>query len=148
MKRFLITDAQYSAEQGEKLEGVDIMKPVEFIGQDNMQVSDGYHTMDELYEHRIALFIALCEVYSGLDIVSARVKGKKFFDVWRSKFHSDGGNYEGWFVLGIGKEKGKQITYHLPMKEWETTNFAETLDKAPEYDGHTSKDVLERLRTL
>lgn len=24
------------------------------------EVSDGYHTFDELYEHRVALFIALC----------------------------------------------------------------------------------------
>jgi hypothetical protein len=50
--------------------------------------------------------------------------------------------------MGIGKEKGKQISYHLPLSRWDETYFAETLDKAPEWDGHTSADVLERLKTL
>jgi len=102
------------------------------IGND---ISDGYHTFGDLYKHRVALFITLCK---NLD-------GYKYANTWRSKLHSDETSFEGWFVLGINKEKGKQITYHLPMSEWEKTNFAETLDKAPEYDGHTSNDVLERL---
>ena len=37
----------------------------------------------------------------------------------------------------------KQITYHLPLSKWEETGFAETLEKAPEFDGHTPDDVLE-----
>ena len=71
-------------------------------------------------------------------------------DVWRSKYHSDGELAFGgdWFVLGINKESGNQITYHLPIERWEETDFAETLDKAPEFDGHTPDDVLERLKRL
>jgi hypothetical protein len=106
------------------------------------QVSDGYHTIQELYDHRIRLFIALC-----------KAKNNHFLDgqdvnPWRSKTHSDGSCIPDWFVLGIGREKGVQITYHLPMSYWEETNFAETLDRAPDWDGHTSADVLERLKTL
>ena len=145
MKRFIITDAQYFAAQNEKLEPVDTLEPIEFIGQDKMQVSDGYHTMDELYEHRIALFIQLCRALDHIARVAVVTRRDL---VWRSKLHSDGGNYEGWFILGIGKETGTQISYHLPMKEWENTEFAEALEKAPEFDGHTSKDVLERLKAL
>jgi hypothetical protein len=102
---------------------------------ENLEVSDGYHTFDELYEHRIVLFIALCKAYHP--------------PVWCSVFHSDGTQYGDWFILGIGKEKGKQITYHLPAKYWsEVCEFAEVLEKAPEFDGHTSQDVLERLKNL
>jgi hypothetical protein len=105
-----------------------------------VSISDGYHTFDELYEHRITLYIALCRwLFNAL---------AKRSDVWRSQVHSDGSNYDGWFLLGINKEKGKQITYHIPNERWEETEFAETLDKAPEFDGHTSADVLTRIKSL
>ena len=64
----------------------------------------------------------------------------------RSKVHYS--PTDGWFIMGIGKEKGNQISYHLPLSRWDETDFAETLDQAPEWDGHTSQDVLERLKTL
>jgi hypothetical protein len=113
---------------------------VEIDGKDSVgKISDGYHTFDELYEHRITLYIALCK--------------QMFFTnkiVWRSKKHSDGELAFGgtWFVLGINKEKAKQITYHLPIHKWNETKFATEYDKAPEFDGHTSTDVLERIKKL
>lgn len=113
---------------------------------ENLEVSDGYHTFDELYDHRIELYIALCR--HKHELLGMENPGKHL--VWRSKNHSDGEPAFGgtWFVLGIGTEKGKQITYHLPMSKWEETEFAETLEKAPEWDGHTSADVIERLKLL
>lgn len=118
------------------------LKDIEANGGEDMDASDGYHTFTELYEHRIALFIALCR---------ARSEDDKFYgidEIWRSKLHSDGTSFEGWFVMGIGKDLGDQITYHLPLSKWEETDFAETLEQAPEFDGHTSADVLERLKKL
>lgn len=112
--------------------------------EDLSQVSDGYHTIAELYDHRITLYIALCRAqnYIENEFGCARF-------VWRSKFHGDGNPaYEGWFIMGIGKEHGKQISYHLPISRWEEADFAETLDKAPEWDGHSSAQVLERLKSL
>ena len=97
---------------------------------------DGYHTFDELYNHRITLYLAVC-----------RMLADKMF-VWRSKIHSDGTKWDDWFVLGIKEKDGEQITYHLPMGNWDECDFAETLEKAPEFDGHTSDDVLERIREL
>lgn len=118
-----------------------------FLGKedDDIEVSDGFHTMEELYDHRIELFIALCKQN---DIIDGECGVDASGRSWRSKLHSDGSSFEGWFILGIGRKKGEQITYHLPIDKWEDTNFAETLDFAPEWDGHTSADVLERLRTL
>ena len=112
-------------------------------------VSDGYHTFDELYEHRITLYIALCR----LIVQSARKLRLTDFHasstpVWRSKAHSDGSVWEGWFILGIGVEAGKQITYHLPESKWKETEFAKTIEKAPEWDQHTPADVLLRLAAL
>lgn len=120
-----------------------------FEGSEAMQVSDGYHTMDELYEHRIALWIALCKQVQDISLVDTpngpSLNGKR---VWRSKLHDDGSEHEGWFVLGIGKKKGEIMTYHLPMSKWDECAFAETLERAPEWDGHTAADVLERLKNL
>lgn len=104
---------------------------------------DGYHTFDELYEHRIELFITLCYFF---------IQGKTSYDgrnVWISKLHSDGSKFDGWFIMGIAKEKGNQITYHLPMQYWERcVKFSQELEKAPEFDGHTSDDVLVRIKDL
>jgi hypothetical protein len=102
------------------------------------ETSDGYHTFNELYEHRIALFIALCS-----EVDRRTPTGY----VWRSKLHSDGTMFDGWFVTGIGTEPGDQITYHLPMSKWGDTDWLGTeRPQAPDFDGHTAADVVVRLR--
>ena len=100
---------------------------------DPSKIDDGYHTFEELYRHRNLLFVHLCKV-------SCETK----CEVWRSVKNADGTMWKGWFVMGIHKEEGKQITYHLPIEFWEHTMFAETLDKGL-WDGHTSDDALQRL---
>lgn len=107
-------------------------------GCDTNKISDGYHTFEQLYEHRIVLYIALCRI-------SERADNKL---IWRSKKHSDGSEWDGWFLLGINDKKGKQITYHLPSRFWNACEFAYTKEVAPEFDGHTSEDVLQRLSEL
>ena len=120
-------------------------KSMILAGGEAMDASDGYHTFDELYDHRITLYIALCKHKHDLYAIENPGKHK----VWRSKKHSDGSVWDGWFILGIGTEKGKQITYQLPLERWEETNhFAEDLEQAPEWDGHTPADVLERIKAL
>lgn len=109
---------------------------------DTGKISDGYHTFDELYEHRQTLWIALCRLYADK---TSRCEDE---GVWKSKFHSDGSCYPNWFVLGIGKSAGHQITYHVPMDYWDECDFAPEFDKAPDFDGHTSADVLKRIKRL
>lgn len=101
-------------------------------------LSDGYHTFDELYEHRHQLFIALCR----------RLAKWKF--VWRARFHHDGTMFDGgWFILGINSRSGEQISYHIPIRLWDECAFATTYDSIPwPFDGHTPEDVLNRLRDL
>src|SRR5438105_4296320 len=110
-----------------------------------ISVSDGYHTFEDLYEHRHILFIALCKFAKTINTETDHL----IYPVWCSVLHSDGTKYDDWFILGIGKDKGKQITYHLPARFWnEVCEFAEVLEKAPEWDGHTPQDVLTRLKSL
>jgi hypothetical protein len=111
---------------------------IKITGVDTNRISDGYHTFGELYEHRIELYLALCR-YVG-------IRGPAL--VWKSFLHSDGSMIVGWFILGIFEEAGKQITYHIPEKYWEEAYADAILDKAPEWDGHTSQDVIQRLRRL
>lgn len=115
---------------------------------DTNQISDGYHTFGELYEHRIQLYIQLLkEIQWNYGSERAYLKKEKK-PVWRSQFHSSGYAWAGWFLLGVFKDNGQQITYHLPMSKWDECSFATTLSQAPEWDGHTSQDVLERLKKL
>ena len=116
------------------------------------EASDGYHTFDELYDHRIALFIALCRNLSLQKSIPMNDDTSDLprYSVWRSKNHHVGGQpmYDGWFVMGIGHAVGTQISYHLPIKEWVNTEFANTLENAPEWDGHTPADVITRISYL
>lgn len=114
----------------------ELLQNIKKEGKSIKDISDGYHTFDELYEHRHRLYIMLCAVLSSIDNGSC---------VWRSKSHSDGSMFDDMFIMGINKDKDHQITYHLPMEKWDYTHYAETLEKAPEFDGHTPDDVLERL---
>jgi hypothetical protein len=117
---------------------------------DTSKTSDGYHTFGELYEHRITLYIALCKTLIAYKGATNREHAESLPVVWRSKKHSDGELAFGgeWFVLGIGEKSGEQITYHLPIAQWEKTEFAKTLEQAPEFDGHTPSDVLERMQNM
>jgi hypothetical protein len=99
---------------------------------DTNLISDGYHTFGELYDHRFALFLALCRART---------------DAWKSRVHSDGTSYDGWFIVGIGRIPGRQITYHLPNARWDEATMPETV-MPPPFDGHTSEDVIRRLATL
>lgn len=101
---------------------------------------DGYHTFTELYEHRLALYLALCRH------LTRDCQTPTHNPVWRSKLHHDGTLDKGWFIMGIEKKPGEQISYHLPIRKWDETGFAETLDRAPEWDGHTPDDVIDRLK--
>lgn len=104
-------------------------------------VSDGYHTFKELYEHRVVLFVALITALMQQEYHPSNKI------CWKSKKHADGTMYDGWFIAGIGLEKWDTLTYHLPISEWDNL-YCDTLENAPEWDGHTSKDVIRLLRNI
>lgn len=105
-------------------------------------ISDGYHTFNELYEHRIALFKALSRAI--MDMGEAATVSRL---VWKTKTYFNGSPVQdGWFLAGIGDIGDLQISYHIPISEWDT--WPADIEHAPEFDGHTSADVLKRLGEL
>lgn len=93
-------------------------------------VSDGYHTFTELYDHRAALFAALVALKPEL--------------AWKSKYHHDGTFFDGMFVVGMHLPTG-DITYHCDINPWWGMFYCKELNTAPEFDGHTPNDVINRL---
>jgi hypothetical protein len=70
-------------------------------------VSDGYHTFNDLYKMRLALTVALFNEWTR----------QKINNVHKSTKHSDGelcfGG--GWFIV-MATVAGKQISFHYEMK--------------------------------
>jgi hypothetical protein len=102
---------------------------------DGGQISDGYHTFDELYDHRCLLFALYLDTPDGIH-------------GWKARKHADGSEWEGWFIAGIelvGYDGPVgTITYHIPNKFWNLFHVDER-EHAPEWDGHTSADVIARM---
>ena len=94
------------------------------------EVSDGFHTFNELYEHRCLLFLLVLSLneYGG----------------WKSKLHDDGTMFDGWFIAGYELKTGV-ITYHLPIEMWDLAKVR-SVERAPKWDGHTPSDVCKRIR--
>ena len=86
-------------------------------GVDVGDVSDGYHTFNELYEFR--------KVYNAA-----------LFNEWAAQ-----GKY------CVHKSKG-QISNHYELNDWDLFQIPEHEKALFEFDGHTAKDVLERLKAL
>jgi hypothetical protein len=61
------------------------METISIQVKDLNQISDGSHTMQELYDHRCLLFIAFMNARPHL--------------AWISKKHDDGTMFEGCFIL-------------------------------------------------
>ena len=105
---------------------------------DALQISDGYHTFAELYEHRHALCLALMRAMPHY--------------WWFSRRHADGEPCFGgndWFIVGADLPglDDPSVTYHLPMRLWEAAQAtgAQELPKGRPWDGHGAQDVVDRL---
>jgi hypothetical protein len=93
--------------------------------EDMSKVSDGCHTFEELYDHRMALTVQLT----------------KHVPAYRAYKHNDGTMYKNYFVVMFYIDN-KQCSYHYHMDNWGYFDHLETLLKAEVWDGHTAEDVL------
>jgi hypothetical protein len=101
----------------------------------NGDLSDGYHTFDELYDHRCLLWIALVK-YAGVPEKSYCVQD----------------HLDGWDLL-VAETLAGQISYHVPIKFRQYMRNIDVVSKEiyeeqKKYDGHTGTDVLKRLKIL
>lgn len=123
--------ANYFA-QKEKAEGaalVAALRRAEISGD----TSDGYHTFNELYDHRAKLFSVIVRNYPEL--------------CWKSKKHHDGTMYGGMFIVGINTAEG-QASYHYDIDPYWPIFDCQELDRAPEWDGHTPQQAIDRIANL
>ena len=97
------------------------------------ELSDGYHTFNELYHHRALLFATICNLMPE--------------KAWKSKKHSDGTMFNGMFIVGINTKNG-EATYHYDINPYWNMFSINELDNAPEWDGHTPEQALERIWNL
>ena len=96
---------------------------------DKSQLSDGHHTFEELYNHRMILTLIICLQNPSL--------------CWKSLYHHDGTMFKDSFIVGFNTPEGN-FSYHYDMKYWDAFKISE-LPSAPEFDGHTSDDVVRLL---
>ena len=95
------------------------------------EISDGYHTFDELYYHRMMLFSIICNSYKE--------------NSWKSWKHDDNTMFDDYFIVGITTERGN-YSYHYHKDYWNMFKVKE-LDNAPTWDGHQPSDI-DRLLEL
>lgn len=112
-----------------KADGRLVVLPETGIGD----LSDGYHTFNELYHHRAILFSVICNEHPDIS--------------WKSKLHHDGTMFDGMFIVGINTPEG-QATYHYDINPYWDMFRVRELEKAPEWDGHTSEQAIERIASL
>ena len=96
------------------------------------ETSDGYHTFNELYHHRMVLFSVVCNSYKD--------------KAWKSKLHADGTMFDDYFIVGVTTAEGN-YSYHYHIDNWNYFDV-EVLDKAPDWDGHKPSDIGRLLSLL
>lgn len=105
-------------------------EPATVLRPASSDTSDGYHTFNELYDHRHTLFAILLRVYAPW--------------AWKSRKNNKGVEWPGWFLAGLDTPQG-QISYHLPEVWWQRLSWVREIPFNANYDGHTAHDVVERL---
>ena len=101
--------------------------------EDMGEVSDGYHTFNQLYHQRAILF--------------ATIVNQNKDRAWKSYKHEDGKycfDKDGeWFIVGIDTPLGS-YTYHYSKEYWDYFD-CEELECGKPWDGHTKEDVTRLL---
>jgi len=99
-------------------------------------ITDGYHTFEDLYNIRKAYNVALFNEWSNQEIYS----------VHKSLKHYDGELCFGgrWFIVVALLPDG-QISNHYKIEDWDLFNIRETEKALFEFDNHNTKDVISRL---
>ena len=106
---------------------IDYEKEMNF--GDGANITDGIHTMSELYFHRMFLFSKLCSI--------AVKQGRKAF---RSKLHADGNMFPHYFIVGIETPEGN-YSYHYHERFWSYFDSVPEIDRAPEWKGEAKDDL-------
>lgn len=113
-----------------------------FPGVDKVHdISDGYHTFGEVYDHRRALTVALAQ---ALEMHPRLTCG-----AWKSKRHhpDDSPMFEGYFIVGLElpSYERRTVTYHYKLEHWDEFEGIPVLEHALKWDGAPPADSIRRL---
>lgn len=104
---------------------------------DMEQITDGYHTFNELYEYRT--------LYNALYVNEIAAQQK--YPVYKTVRHNDGELCfdGGWFVVVVELPTGI-VDNHYELKYWNLFKCP-VVEKVPHpFDGHTPQDVAHHMK--
>ena len=114
-------------------QAIGIVESLQQEQEDMGEISDGYHTFNELYYYRMLYNAAFFNLLP---------KGW----VHKSKRHHTGEECfgGGWFIVMANLPTG-QVSNHYELKDWDLFKVPEK-EFADEWDGHTPQEVAERIK--
>lgn len=133
-KGILVPDFSNPKEEFESM--IDYLEVENEKPVDMGEVSDGYHTFNELYRYRMLHNAAFFNLLARNGQV----------EVCKSRRHSDGEKCFGsddWFIVMAILPTG-QVSNHYKSKYWDLFDVLER-ETAFEYDGHTPNEAADRL---
>lgn len=148
-----ILDGLHKDEKAEIInEVIKIHKGRKNITENN--ISDGYHTFNELYEFRKMYNAVLFNEWAKP--LMEQLKYEDLPECYQPKYcvhkswkHHDGelcfGG--GWFIVSAMLPTGL-ISNHYKAEDWDLFKIPEVDKALYEFDGHTGQDVLARLTAL
>lgn len=111
-------------------------------------ISDGYHTFNELYRYRMLYNAAFLNMYSSPEVrmMSDGNRSVIVRNVGKSRLHHDGTEPfgGGWFVVWVTLPDGSVIFNHYRMEYWNLFS-ADEYDTAPEWGGSTPEQEADML---
>lgn len=141
-------------------EQINLLDDDDSIPFHSKNIGDKYHSIGELYEFRMMYNAALFNEWanSRMAVITGMKKGRRYenrgeckYNVHKSWKHEDGeqcfGSDKKWFIVCAMLPDGL-IFNHYKAEHWDLFNIPEVEKALYEFDGHTGKDVLERLKNL
>lgn len=103
------------------------------------EISDGYHTFNDLYEFR--------KLYNAM-LFNEWHKNQRY-EVYKSKKHYTGEECfgGGWFIVVAMLPTG-QISNHYKLEDWDLFKIPEYENSKYPFDGHNPHDVLNRMKEV
>lgn len=109
---------------------------VEFVNEFVELLNEKQELIKELYEFRLLYNACLFNMWHTHNVV----------EVYKSRRHDDGELcFDGEYFIVVALLPTGQITNHYPITHWELFKIPTYNKVKDKYDGHTSKDVLNRL---
>ena len=114
---------------------------VEKFGANHKLISDGHHTIGDLYEFRLQYHAGMFNAWHMLN---------PEWGAHKSKCHHDenpcfGG---GWFVVSAMVSDVGLITNHYKLKDWDCFHIPEEPAERWAFDGSTPADTLKRMSII